>query len=159
MQQMHEDERTAYVYALRLLSRREYCRKRICDRLDKKGYASECVASVCERLKLEGYLSEERFAEYYLRNRLAKGDAPWLAAARARKYGVAAEAVECVLAELTGSYNAETACTHVLHKRDPGGLRFTDERQWRRLARYLRNKGFDTATILRVMKKGNDLEE
>ncbi|MDQ6966440.1 MAG: RecX family transcriptional regulator, partial [Mariprofundaceae bacterium] len=58
----------------------------------------------------------------------------------------------------------------LLARRDPQGLRHEDERVWQKQARFLRNKGFDAATIVRALKEhrkdnlmdnpmDNDLEE
>ena len=104
-------------------------------------------------LKDGGYLSEARFASGFLRSRLRKGEAPWLAARKARQRGVKEDAIEHALDEAEVSFDAFSACLSLLGRRDPHNLRFTDERVWQRQARYLRNKGYDTATILRCLNE------
>lgn len=143
----------AYSYALRLLARREYCESEMYQRLQQKGYDEAIQAEVIAELQASNYLSEYRFAESFLRSRLKRGEAPWLAAQKARQKGVQCELLDCALAEITEAYNAEEVCRELLLGRDPSGLRFEDQRVWQRQARFLRNKGFDTATILRVLQE------
>jgi len=150
---MAEGERQqAYNYAVRLLSRREYCEAEMRARLHVREYSSASIADVLQSLKQDDYLNERRFAESFLRLRLARGDNLWLAAARARQRGVAEDALDAAVEALGKDFDAEAACAMLLKKRDPMGRRFEDEKIWQRHARYLRNKGFDAATILRAMK-------
>ncbi|ATX81749.1 regulatory protein [Mariprofundus ferrinatatus] len=122
-------------------------------RLSQRGFEQELVAFVLEQLKQEGYLSEKRYAESYLRSRLNRGEAPWLAAQKAKQKGVDHTVLEAVLADMNEDFDAQEACRTLLEHRDPGGLRFEDERVWQRQARFLRNKGYNSATILRVLKQ------
>jgi len=122
-------------------------------RLADRDFDDEVTGFVIHQLQKDGYLSEARFAESYLRSRLNRGEAPWLAAKRARQKGAESAAVEAALTELTGHYDAEQAARDLILARDPGGLRFGDERVWQRQARFLRNKGFATDIILRVLKQ------
>jgi len=138
---------------LRLLGRQEYCEADIRRKLMLREYGPEIIESVIQRLKAENYLSDSRYAEGYLRGRMRKGEAPWLAARRARERGVDATALAEVLEEAKEGFDAEAACRELVNRRDPHALRRSDEKQWQKLARFLRNKGFDAATILRVMNE------
>ena len=103
-----------------------------------------------------GLLSEARFAESYLRSRLKKGESPWLAARKARQRGVDEAALQAALAEAESGFDALVACRELLNRRDPAGEYRRDERVWQRQARFLRNRGFDSATILRALNDGDD---
>ncbi len=122
-------------------------------RLVGREFEAEVIDWVVHQLQQDGYLSEMRFAESYLRSRLKKGEAPWLAAKRAEQKGARSDAVQAALAELCEDYDAEQAARDLMQARDPGGLRFDEERVWQRQARFLRNKGFATEVILRVLKQ------
>ncbi|MFQ5582708.1 MAG: regulatory protein RecX [Mariprofundaceae bacterium] len=148
----------AYAYAVRLLSRREYCEAEIRTRLIAREYPSACIAEVLQCLKQDDYLNEQRFAASFLRMRLQRGDSLWLAAAKARQRGVQEAVLSQAMDEAERKFDAEASCTMLLSKRDPHGRRFSDEKIWQRQARYLRNKGFDTATILRAMKMKSGTE-
>lgn len=122
-------------------------------KLTQRGYELGLIAEVIDALVQAGYLSEARFAEGYLRSRLRRGEAPWLAAQKAKQKGVDHAVLESALAELSEAFDDEEACMRLLAQRDPTGLRFEDERVWQRQARFLRNKGYNSATILRVLKQ------
>jgi len=122
-------------------------------RLESKAYEQDIITTVLAQLKRDNYLSEQRYAEAFLRSRLKRGEAPWLAAQKAKQKGAQSQAVQMVLAELCEDYDDEQVCRELIDQRDPGGLRFDDERVWQRQARFLRNKGHNSATILCVLKQ------
>lgn len=123
------------------------------ERLAARDYDAEIVDVVIRQLKSDNYLSEQRYAESFLRSRIKRGEAPWLAAQKARQKGAESSALQAALAELGEGYDDAQVCRELLDQRDPGGLRFEDERVWQRQARFLRNKGHNSATILRVLKQ------
>ncbi len=135
---------------------REYCAAELRHRLQDKGFAKDTVEDVLRQLRAAGYLSERRFAESFLRSRIRKGETPRVAAYRARQRGVDDDVLHEVLQETERVFDAEQACRDLLARRDPQARRRQDARIWRRQVRFLRNKGFDTATILRVMNEQPD---
>jgi regulatory protein len=128
-------------------------------KLAEKGFDSSDIDDAVRSLVEHGYLSERRFAEGFLRARMRRGEAPWLAAHKARMRGVDAGALETAAEEALGAFDADAACAEVLARRDPGRQRFADPKRWQREARFLRQKGFDSATILRALKRGNVEDE
>jgi len=148
-----EDD-AAFAHSLLLLARREYCREEMRARLTAKGFETDAVESALGRLVEAGYLSEQRYAEAFLRARIQRGDAPRLAAMKARQRGVDDGALQDALRQLEQGFDNEAACRDLLARRDPAGLRFHEDKQWRKQARYLRGKGFDTGTIMRIMREG-----
>jgi len=101
-------------------------------------------------------LSEARFASAFLASRLRKGEVPWLAARKARQKGVKDIAIEQAMDDIQSMFDGFSACRNLLDKRDPQGFRFTDTRMWQRQARYLQNKGYDAATILRCLNEKSE---
>jgi len=151
----------AYAYALRLLGMREYCAAQMQERLCAWAARREMACSgddangVIRRLTHAGLLDEKRFVQSFFRMRQARGDTPRFAAIKARRKGAQEDVVEAHLRQTEAVFDAAPACRALLEKRDPAGRRFDDDKVWRRQARYLQQKGFDTATILRVMKEGH----
>jgi len=152
------DEARACAYAMRLLAAREYCESQMRTRLEdwcaRHGMhcPREALDALLRRLQDAGLMDETRFVQSFFRMRLARGDTPRLAAMKARSKGARDEVIDAELERLRDGYDAALACCRLLERRDPAGQRFRDPRIWRRHARYLQQKGFDTATILRVMK-------
>ena len=135
---------------------REHCE------VDLRAKLSQCdcdwiaIDSAIEQLKGYGYLSEARYAEAFLRYRLKKGEALWFAAEKARQKGVDEQALQIAMEDAETGYDALQSCLNLLNKRDPQQQWRYDQRVWQRQARYLRNKGFDAATILQALKYDED---
>ena len=153
---MDKQELAAYTCAVRALGRREHCAAELRGKLHQRDFDDEVIATVIARLQEDGYLSEARFAEAFLRMRMRAGEAPWLAAQKARRRGLEEEALQDALQVAKDDFDALAVCREMLKRRDPQGLRHSDARIWQRQARFLQNKGFDAATILRVLKEHND---
>ena len=122
-------------------------------RLLSREYDEEVISVVIEQLKTDNYLSEERYAEAYLRSRMKKGETPWLAAQKAVQKGADERVVEAALAELNDFFDEQQAARELIKVRDAAGFRFEDERVWQRQARFLRNKGYSSDTVLRVLNE------
>ena len=76
-----------------------------------------------------------------------------MAAAKARQKGVDEAALQQAVEEAEAGFDALQACRELLNSRDPQRLRRNDERVWQRHARFLRNKGYDAATILAALNE------
>ncbi len=150
---MNQAVQAAYSIALRLLTQREHCEVELRQKLLQRDCDALAIDSALEQLKDYGYLSEERYAQAFLRSRLKKGEALWFAAEKARQKGVDEEALQSAVEEAEHAYDAFDACKTLLNKRDPQQQWRHDQRIWQRQARYLRNKGFDTAVIMQVLSK------
>jgi len=150
---MNPEVRAAYSAALRMLTRREHCEAELRQKLAAKGFDEIAVDSVVEELKGYGYLNEARYAEMFLRSRMQRGEALWMAAAKARRKGVEESALQMAVEEAEAKFDALEACRELLSSRDPQRLRRKDERVWQRHARFLRNRGYDAATILRALNE------
>jgi len=152
---MGPDVKAAYSTALRMLTRREHCEAEVRQKLEAKGFDEIATDSAIEELKNYGYLSDARFAEAFLRYRTKRGEALWMAAAKARQKGVDEMALQQAVEEAEAGFDALDACRELLNSRDPQRLRQKDERVWQRHARFLRNKGYDAGTILRVLNEAD----
>jgi len=123
LQALNKEELAAYTYAVRLLSQREFNTREMADRLANRDYDAEIVTEVIRQLKSDNYLSEQRYAESFLRSRIKRGEAPWLAAQKAKQKGAESSALQAALAEISEAYDDEQVCRELLDQRDPGGLR------------------------------------
>jgi len=158
VQALNKQQLAAYTYAVRLLAQREFNSREMCQRLAGRDYDEETIAVALKQLKSDNYLSEARYAEAFLRSRMKRGEAPWLAAQKAKQKGADYAVLQAAVDEIGEDYDDEQVCRELLEGRDPGGLRFEEERVWQRQARFLRNKGHNSATILRVLNQGRPEE-
>jgi len=153
---MNPEVKAAYSAALRWLTIREYCEVELLRKLLAQNHDEIAAESAVEQLKHYGYVSDARYAEAFLRYRLKKGEAPWFAAEKARQKGVHEEALQQALNAVNDVYDAKEACLALLRKRDPACKRRGDAKMWQRQARYLRNKGFDAATMMEALNAENE---
>jgi regulatory protein len=140
---------------LRWLARREYGETEMRMKLGEKGFSYDEIEPSVQRLVQQGFLSEVRFAEAFMHARMRRGETPWLAAQKARLRGVDDQVLAAAAGKAAQEFDADAACAAWLVRRDPSGLRFSDPRRWQREARFLRQKGYDSATILRALQRRN----
>lgn len=74
--------------ALVMLSRREYSRAELEQRLGRQEGAAPLLEEVLERLREQGLQSDERFAESLLRSRISRGQGPLRITQELRNKGV-----------------------------------------------------------------------
>ncbi|MDQ6951144.1 MAG: regulatory protein RecX [Mariprofundales bacterium] len=144
------DAAALYDRAIGWLAHREQCRAELARKLATIGGTDAQITPLLIQLEQQGYLSDARFSASWLRSRIQRGDTPTLAAHKARQKGVDEEALQQALAAC--HFDAVAASSRLLHKRDPYGFRFKDNKIWQRQIRYLASKGFAPQVILQVMQ-------
>ena len=130
-----------------LLSRREYSRKQLRERLAEGGDSPEALEETLDLLEQKGYLNDERFAESLCR---AKGSryGNFRLQMQLREAGVAGEIISRVLGEATD----EVERAKEVWSRRFGSLA-EDEKEKARQVRFLANRGFSFDTIQRVLSR------
>jgi regulatory protein len=92
------DLRAARAAALNYLARREHSRKELTDKLLRRGIEASAVSSVVEQLAANNLVSDTRYAEAYVRSRVARLYGPMRIRAELRQRGVADGILEEALA-------------------------------------------------------------
>lgn len=140
-------ETTAYDAAIRLLARREYSRAELVSRLSAKGYASEEICACLDALAEKGLQSDARFAEHFLRSRIARGQGPLKVRAELGQRGVERERIAVTFRELerSGEVDWFDLATSVVVRRfaSPGDTL----RERARRERFLAGRGFDADQV------------
>ncbi|MEJ8567582.1 regulatory protein RecX [Elongatibacter sediminis] len=128
-------------FAMQLLSRREYGAHELVQRLVRKWPAGEGLAGVIEEcvrdLAEQGLQSDQRFAESFVRSRMARSQGPLKIKAELQRRRVDEAAVRGVLEE-DESFWARLAAEW-LERQNPGTF---DRAERARFYRRLRNRGF-----------------
>lgn len=129
--------------AIRLLARREYSRVELERRLVAKGHAMDSIDETLDRLAAEGLQSDERFAEIFVRSRIARGQGPIKIRAELGERGIDRELARTALdeARLTDEVDWHALACVTLARRfpDPGET----PRERARRERFLAGRGFD----------------
>lgn len=139
---------TAYDAALRLLARREHSRRELQAKLQSRAYESEQIEQALDRLCEQNYLSDQRFAEAYAAERVAKGFGELRIEAELRERGIDRAATSAALAPFTGRWESSLAA---LLQRKFGGGAPADRQEWHKRARFLQARGFRADSIRRVL--------
>ncbi|MCG7601444.1 recombination regulator RecX [Halomonas sp. McH1-25] len=129
--------------AIRLLARREYARAELERRLGAKGHALDDIERALDALAAEGLQSDERFAEIFVRSRIARGQGPIKIRAELGERGIAAEQARQAFDEAQAREAVDwcaLAC-ETLAKRFTGPGEGPRERA--RRERFLAGRGFD----------------
>ncbi|WP_328716587.1 regulatory protein RecX [Halomonas elongata] len=127
--------------AIRLLARREYARGELRERLAAKGHAAEDVEACLLELEEQGLQSDARFAESFLRSRVARGQGPLKLRAELGRRGIDDDIARQAFAELAAEVDWFELAAEVLARRFTGPGETPRERA--RRERFLAGRGFD----------------
>ncbi|TDX29890.1 regulatory protein [Modicisalibacter xianhensis] len=144
--------------AIRLLARREYARAELERRLAAKGHAPQAIGQALDSLAEEGLQCDARFAEIFVRSRVARGQGPIKIRAELGERGIAAEQARQAFAEVECREAVDwfaLAC-ETLAKRFSGPGEEPRERA--RRERFLAGRGFDFDQVRHALAHAWDRE-
>jgi len=146
---MPDEFARALSHAYRLLSYRARSERELSSRLLKKGFGEAVVSAVMERLRGGGYVDDGAFARS-LRRRAE--EIKLLGSHGARQYllrmGIPPEAVEEALAD----YDEAGPAALLLRRKRDAMKGLSPETAQRRLAGYLKRRGYSHETVMRTVK-------
>jgi len=145
-----DTEERIFQHALRLINRRPRSERELRDSFRKKRASSDIQEAVLTRLREKGLVDDRAFAEAWVENRLAfRPRSSWALQYELRKKGIDSETIGIVL---EGFNNEEAAYMAALK----AARKMTDyswDLFYKRLAGYLRRRGFKYSTISPVIKR------
>jgi regulatory protein len=137
-------------HALFLLTRRDHTRLELTQKLSRKQYPAEDIATIIQALENAGLINENRFAESYIHYRRAKGYGPRRLAMELQSKGV----TDTVIAQhLEMADNAWFTDAHNAWRKQFKGRQPSDPQTRARQLRFLYNRGFTQDQILSVFKQ------
>ena len=141
-------------YAYRLLHYRLRSRSEIEQRLYKKGYRQDSVGKLISQLISQGLIDDEKFARAWVNDRInARPVSRRFLQYQLQKKGVREGIIADTLKALAGSYDEYRAACELAKKR----LRHCGEldklKKKRRIAGYLKRRGFSFDIILRILNE------
>ncbi|AXF21619.1 recombination regulator RecX [Burkholderia pyrrocinia] len=137
--------------ALGYLSRREYSRTELARKLAPYVGEDESVEPVLDALEKEGWLSDARFAESLVHRRASRVGAARIVS-ELKRHAVGDTLVEEVNAQLR---ETEWARAQAVWRKKFGALPQTPAERAKQ-ARFLAARGFSSATIVKLLKVGDD---
>ncbi len=140
-----------YQSAIGLLARREHSRLELINKLRTKPFSEGVdLPSLCDKLEQADYLSDERFAEMFVRSRVARGQGEMKIRYELRQRGVKEYLVDAALQEEGADW--------LLLAREQREKRFgqeipTDFKERGRQSRFLVGRGFSGDVLSRVFQQ------
>jgi len=138
--------------AVRLLSRREYSRHELVERLAAKGHESAAIDECLDDLAERGLQSDARFAESFLRSRIQRGQGPVKIRIELERRGIDREQVSAAFADREPSGEPDwffLACEALARRfSSPGDA----PRERARRERFLAGRGFDFEQVRYAME-------
>lgn len=146
------DQEAAYRTAIRCLERRPFAKRDLARRLALKGHAPEPVAAALEQVEGAGLLDDQKFAEFYVRSRGAKGRGPARLRRELAQMGVDRGVIESALAQDVEVASMGDRLEAMVSKRagQLEGLPLDQIR--RRLLAFLARRGFRGPEVTRVVR-------
>ena len=149
------DERTVRTAALALLAGRDFGRRELLKRLERKGYPKPLAAQVVESLAAERLLSDDRFVAQFIRQHAGRGHGPVRIRLELRERGIDAEAIDAALDD-SGEDWVEMA--RAARRRKFGASAPGDLRERAKQARFLQYRGFSAEQVRAALGPGDDTD-
>jgi regulatory protein len=144
----------AYLYALRILTARDYTAARLRDKLRGRGYDDTDVEAALGRMVSEGWVDDRRFAERFAESALASGRyyGPRLRQ-EMRRRGLQPELVSEVLGRVLGERDETEEVRAIVDRRFSGfSFSIASDREKRRTIGFLQRRGFSLSAIMRALR-------
>ena len=147
---MTEEER-ARAYLIKLFKHRPRSRYEALTRLQQKGFSREVIESVLEQAERARILDDAKFAQLWVEDRLSRRPrSRRLLERELRAKGIAPEHIQRAIAR--AELDEEAIARKLITERLPRLRSLDEQTRLRRLAGFLRRRGFSKQTISRVLK-------
>ena len=132
---------------LRLLARREHSRRELLDKLALRGFERSEVEPVIDGMAEQNWQNDERFAECYVRQRIANGYGPMRIAYELQQRGITGVDINSQAEEQVGGWQNLALDVYLGKYDDEKSL---SQSEWLKRSRFLQQRGFSGETIKRV---------
>jgi len=141
-----ERQRQVEVVCLRLLARREHSQKELLDKLAQRGFLPEEVKPVIAELAEQNWQNDERYAECYMRQRIASGYGPVRIRYELQQRGIDDVDLD---AQAEGQGGWQQLLTE-LYRNKYDEDKTLAQKEWLKRSRFLQQRGFSGEMIKRL---------
>jgi regulatory protein len=138
--------------AVRLLARREHAGEELALKLEQRGFGRSAIDAEIERLAAEGLQSDERFANLFVEQRVARGDGPLKLRSALGERGVDGQTIDTALLPFEEDWTA--LAREALERRFGVSAPATRAELSTRM-RFLQGRGFPAGIVRRVTDYDN----
>ena len=143
----------AYVDALKLLARRELSEAQVRERLARRGHASDAIDDAVARLREERAIDDARVAETIARREMGRRRGRNRVQLQVERAGIRKDVARRTVDNVFDSIEDEALLEASLAKRLRGRDAIADDRELKRLYRYLIAQGFDHDRVVRALER------
>lgn len=144
--------------AYRSLARRAHSRYELQEKLEHKKFSRETIQAVLAELETQKFLDDRAFAMSFARDRLLRRQLGRdRVALELKARGIAKELIQETLGQLYDEMDAQTLAQEALKKKQRTMKRSPTAADHRRLADFLRRRGFSYEVIRKVLKADHEL--
>jgi regulatory protein len=145
-----------YLAALKMLARRELSEAQLRQRLARRQHDEVAIDAAVARLKADRSLDDERVAGAIARSETGlKKRGRYRVTRQIEAAGIAPSIARRVVEEAFAAIDADGLLTEALGRRLRGKTRIEDEKEFRRLYRYLVAQGFEPDRVLALLRTYN----
>lgn len=150
---------TALQYAVKLLSARPYSEKKLKEKLYARKYPTPEIRAALDRLKSERLLDDRKYAEDYVRVRMAaRPRAAMRMVSDLLARGIPLTLAREVTTELMPKTDEALLAREFVRRKQAQYAHLDDDTRWRRLAGMLARRGFSLDTIRKVLQRDGIIE-
>lgn len=144
-----------YLYALRLLTARDYTSVRILAKLIAWCDDREVADAVLQRVQAEGLVNDRRYAERFAGSALQSGRyVGSRLRMELRRRGITAELVDVAMSAAGEEFDEEAELSSLVERRYPDFVYAeTDDRIRRRVFSFLQRRGYSPGLIMKVLRR------
>ncbi|MBC8210349.1 MAG: regulatory protein RecX [Gammaproteobacteria bacterium] len=135
--------------AMDLLSRREHSRQELSNKLLQREYTPSEISLALDRLEQDGLLSDQRFAECFVSQRVARGYGPIRIRHEMQQRGIDETIVETLLSSSELDW---TDAMQQQRKKKFGAELPREYKEKTKQARFLQNRGFSPESVMRLFR-------
>jgi regulatory protein len=147
------DQAKIWSTALRILTRRDYSQKELCQRLLDKGFDLESIHAVLQRCQKLGYLDDNRYALNRAASLLSQGRAVGVRVlADLRQRGIGEETARRALEKALEGYDENQLLKSLMKRRFPNfNYEAAPSKERRRIVYFLQRRGFPLSCIMDLL--------
>lgn len=146
-------DRSAYVDALYMLSRRELSETQLRERLLEREHERAAIDEAVERLREDGSLDDRRVAAAYTRTALkVKGRGRLRIQRELHDLGIPRDVASEALAEAFGEVDERTLIQRAIQKKLHGKPRVQTQAEYARLYQHLMRQGFTPSAVSAALR-------
>ena len=145
---------SAYIAALKMLSRRELSEREVRQRLTRRGYEEGDIDAAIGRLTQDGSIDDARAARAMAHAETSfKKRGKLRVKRRLEMAGIASDVAQRAVQDVFEAIDADALMASALQKRLRGREQIADDREFQRLYRYLIGQGFEPDRVLALLRR------